>query len=101
MAARLPTKLRPLVWLGSTKKDLLGLPDEVVDTFGYALHLAQTGRKHDQAKPLHGFRSAGVIEVVEDKKRGLVAQLSKSAPVEDAAVASVLGQFSNPWEWAA
>jgi phage-related protein len=66
MAARLPTKLRPLVWLGSTKKDLLGLPDEVVDTFGYALHLAQTGRKHDQAKPLHGFRSAGVIEVVED-----------------------------------
>ena len=66
MAARLPTKLRPLAWLGSTKKALLGLPDEVVDTFGYALHLAQTGRKHDQAKPLHGFRSAGVIEVVED-----------------------------------
>jgi fatty-acyl-CoA synthase len=39
--------------------------------------------------------------VIEDKKRGLVAQLQKAAPVEDAAVAAVLGQFSNPWEWAA
>lgn len=44
--------------------------------------------------------SARVARVVEDKKRGLVAQLTKSAPVEDAAVASILGQFSNPWEWA-
>ncbi|MDZ4086320.1 MAG: acyl-CoA synthetase [Tabrizicola sp.] len=44
---------------------------------------------------------ARVAAVVEDKKRGLVAQLQKAAPVEDAAVQSVLGQFSNPWEWAA
>jgi fatty-acyl-CoA synthase len=42
-----------------------------------------------------------VSGVIEDKKRGLVAQVSKSGPVEDTAVASVLGQFSNPWEWAA
>lgn len=42
------------------------MPEEVIDTFGYALHLAQTGKKHEQAKPLHGFRSAGVLEVVED-----------------------------------
>lgn len=42
---------------------------------------------------------ARVSTVIEDKKRGLVAQLQKSALVEDAAVASVLGQFSNPWEW--
>jgi fatty-acyl-CoA synthase len=44
---------------------------------------------------------ARVAQVVEDKKRGLVARLEKSAPVEDAAVGRVLGQFSNPWEWAA
>lgn len=44
---------------------------------------------------------ARVAAVVEDKKRGLVAQLQKAAPVEDAAVQTVLGQFSNPWEWAA
>lgn len=34
--------------------------------FGYALHLAQDGGKHPQAKPLKGFGSAGVLEVVED-----------------------------------
>ena len=44
----------------------MALPKEVIDTFGYALYLAQTGRKHEQAKPLHGFGSAGVLEIVED-----------------------------------
>jgi fatty-acyl-CoA synthase len=44
---------------------------------------------------------ATVTAVIEDKKRGLVAQLAKSAAVEDAKVSSILGQFSNPWEWAA
>ena len=44
---------------------------------------------------------ARVLSVVEDKKRGLVAQLEKSAPVADEAVAGILGQFNNPWEWAA
>ena len=58
--------LRPLEWIGSSKKDLQALPDEVIDVFGYALHLAQAGGKHVQAKPMHGFGSAGVLEVVED-----------------------------------
>ncbi len=57
---------KPLEWIGSSKKDLIALPGDVVDVFGYALHLAQTGRKHAQAKPLHGFGSAGILEVVED-----------------------------------
>ena len=48
------------------KKDLLAMPDEVVDVFGFALHLAQIGKKHDQTKPLKGFGGAGVLEVVED-----------------------------------
>lgn len=43
------------------------MPEDVQDTFGYALHLAQTGKKHFQAKPLKGFGSAGVLEVVEDE----------------------------------
>jgi phage-related protein len=63
MPADLP---KPLYWTGSTKKDLLALPDEVIDVFGFALFLAQTGRKHEQAKPLQGFGGAGVLEVVED-----------------------------------
>ena len=45
--------------------------------------------------------AARVSRVVEDKKRGLVAQLAKSAPVEEASVTKVLGEFNHPWEWAA
>ena len=42
------------------------MPDQVQDTFGYALHLAQIGKRADEAKVLAGFGSAGVLEVVED-----------------------------------
>lgn len=59
---------KPLFWVASSKKDLAGLPDEIQDVFGYALHLAQEGKKHGQAKPLKGFGSAGVLEVIEDFK---------------------------------
>ena len=58
--------LKPIHWVGSSKRDLLALPAEVVDVFGYALYLAQDGKKHQQSKPLKGFGSAGVLEVVED-----------------------------------
>ena len=58
--------MKPLFWVGSSKKDLLEMPTEVVDVVGYALYLAQSGGKHLQAKPLRGFGSAGVLEVVED-----------------------------------
>jgi phage-related protein len=57
---------KPLYWVGSSKKDLLELPERVVDVFGYALFLAQIGSKHDQAKPLKGFGSAGILEIIED-----------------------------------
>jgi phage-related protein len=60
------TGIRPLYWVGSSKRDLLALPEDVVDVFGYALYLAQIGKKHEQARPLKGFGSAGVLEVVED-----------------------------------
>ena len=42
------------------------MPGDVIDVFGFALHLAQMGKKHDQAKPLKGFGGASVLEVVED-----------------------------------
>ena len=45
------------------------MPGPVQDVFGYALYLAQAGKKHGQSKPLRGFGSAGVLEVVEDWDR--------------------------------
>ena len=53
-------QIKPLRWVGASKKDLLAMPDDVIDVFGFALHLAQAGKKHDQAKPLKGFGGAGV-----------------------------------------
>ena len=58
---------KPLLWVGSAKKDLQAMPSDVQDTFGFALHLAQMGSKHIRAKPLKGFGSAGVLEVVESE----------------------------------
>ena len=42
------------------------MPQDVQDTFEYALHLAQIGQKYQDTKPLKGFGGAGVLEVVED-----------------------------------
>lgn len=61
-----PNRIRSLRWVGSAKKDLRDMPEGVQDTFGYALHLAQVGGRHSQAKPMKGFGGAGVLEVVED-----------------------------------
>ena len=57
---------KPLYWVGSALDDLRVLPAEVKDVFGFALHLAQWGDKHPDAKPLKGFKGASVLEVVED-----------------------------------
>ena len=58
--------VKSLEWVASSKKDLMSMPSEVVDVFGFALHVAQHGGKHLQAKPLKDFGSAGVLEIVED-----------------------------------
>ena len=44
--------------------------------------------------------AATVTEVVEDPKRGLLARLARTGPVDDAAVQRVLGEFAQGWEWA-
>ncbi|HEX8697096.1 MAG TPA: type II toxin-antitoxin system RelE/ParE family toxin [Longimicrobium sp.] len=59
-------QLKPLVWVGSSKRDFAAFPDPVQDEFGYALFLAQVGRKYEGAKPLKGFSGAGVLEIMGD-----------------------------------
>ena len=62
-------KYKELVWIGSTKEDLKRFPAEVRNIMGYALHVAQAGGKHPDAKPLKGFKGTGVLEVVDNYKR--------------------------------
>jgi phage-related protein len=58
--------VRELRWVGRSLEDLRDFPKEVKESFGYALHLAQVGKKHPDAKPLKGFGGAGVLECVEE-----------------------------------
>ena len=63
------TSPKPLVWMGSSKKDLVALPSSVIDVFGYALYVAQTGGRHEQTKILSGFGNASVLEVTASTSR--------------------------------
>ncbi|MBS3911386.1 MAG: type II toxin-antitoxin system RelE/ParE family toxin [Hydrogenophaga sp.] len=57
---------KPIKWVSSAKRDLDAMPEDVKDVFGHAIDLAQAGGKHQDAKAMTGFGSAGVLEVVED-----------------------------------
>jgi phage-related protein len=58
--------LKPVIWIGSSRKDLRAFPEPVQDHMGYALYIAQRGGKHRDTKTLTGFGGGGVVEVVTD-----------------------------------
>jgi phage-related protein len=64
MTAEPPFK--PVIWIGSSRKDLREFPGPVQDHMGYALFVAQQGGKHEAAKPLTGFGGSGVVEIITD-----------------------------------
>jgi len=56
-------------------------------------------RVYDAALEQAGL-SARVVEVIEDKKRGLVARVSRSGAPSNDAVRAAIGGFITPWEFA-
>jgi len=64
-----PPGEKPLYWVGSSKKDLLGFPEKVIDDVGYALSVVQYGGHPPSAKPRKG-PGPGVQEIVEDDGSG-------------------------------
>jgi acyl-coenzyme A synthetase/AMP-(fatty) acid ligase len=44
--------------------------------------------------------AAEVVEVVEDRKRGLVARIARTGTTADEDVIRALGAFTRPWDWA-
>jgi phage-related protein len=64
-AAGLPQPTRPLLWVGSSRKDYADFPAEVQEAFGFRLFLAQTGQHPPSAKVMKGF-GGGVIELIEE-----------------------------------
>ena len=59
---------KPIKWVGSAKRDLGAMPEDVKDVFGHAVDLAQAGGKQQDAKGMTGFGSTGVLEIVEDDR---------------------------------
>src|SRR6266852_6892539 len=57
---------KPVRWIGRSKEDLSGFPEEVRQRVGGALWEAQICRKAPYAKPLKGFGDAGVLEIEDD-----------------------------------
>jgi phage-related protein len=58
--------LKPVIWVGASRKDFREFPEPVQDHMGYALYVAQRGGKHRDTKAMTGFGGAGVVEVVKD-----------------------------------
>ena len=54
-------RIKPVSWVGSSQEDLKEFPTEVQRTIGYALFVAQVGKKHQKTKPLKGL--PGVLEI--------------------------------------
>ncbi len=57
--------MKPVVWVGSSRRDLREMPQQVRRDIGQALYAAQQGVTDPAAKPLKGFGGARVMEIVE------------------------------------
>ncbi len=58
--------MKPLVFLGSARKDLGAFPKPARSEIGFALYGAQLGDTHPKAKPMKGLP---LVEIVEDHDR--------------------------------
>src|SRR5260370_39715509 len=61
---------RPVIWVGSNRKELRNFPREVRRDLGQAIDAAQQGETDPSAKPLRGFGGGSVLEIVADHEGG-------------------------------
>jgi phage-related protein len=57
--------LKPVIWVGSSRKDLRAFSRQVRADIGRALYAAQMGDTDPAAKPLKGFGGTRVMEIVD------------------------------------
>lgn len=58
---------KPLVFIGDSDRNLRTFPKNVRTVIGQGLWAAQLGKLHPDAKPLKGFKGAGVAEIIADR----------------------------------
>ena len=56
---------KPIVWIGTSRRDLKAFPKQVRSDIGQALYTAQLGETDPATKPLKGFGGAKVMEIID------------------------------------
>ncbi len=56
---------KPIVWIGTSRRDLKTFPKQVRSDIGQALYSAQLGETDPATKPLKGLGGASVMEIVD------------------------------------
>jgi phage-related protein len=64
------SKLKPLLWIGSSLKDLRDMPDEVKSDIGHSLREIQKGKDPGNSKMLTHLGESGIWEIVSDAVEG-------------------------------
>ena len=59
-----PKPLKPIRWVGSSRKDLKTFPKDIQREIGQALYAAQRGEEYASVKSLKGFGGRSVLEIV-------------------------------------
>ena len=84
--------LRPLLWVASSKRDFIEMPEDVVGDFGHWLFQVQKGKTPKNAKALSGFRGAQIMELWKDHADGTFRAVYT---VRDAEVVVILHAFQK------
>lgn len=62
--------LKPILWVGSSLKDLRDLPDEVKSDIGHSLREIQKGKDPGNSKILTHLGESGICEIVTNAVQG-------------------------------
>lgn len=62
--------LKPVRWLGSSRRDLRSFPAPVRRDIGQALYGAQRGEEYPTVKALKGFGGRSLLEIVASEEGG-------------------------------
>ena len=65
----LESEVKPVRWVGSSRRDLKTFPRPVQREVGQALYAAQCGEEYPSVKALKGFGGRAVLEIVASHER--------------------------------
>lgn len=62
--------MKPVLWIGSSKRDLKDMPEEVQSEVGHSLREIQKGKDPGNTKPLKHLGVSGISEIIVNERQG-------------------------------